>query len=119
MGRPRITLDRQVEIRKRLEAGQGITSIARSMRWSGYAIKRGTGGAIVSSEYPGANYDVEELKRVASELRAQSLSAPAIAEELNQQGFTGRLGGPLYAANIASLVGPRSLQIRLPAALRA
>ena len=41
----------------------------------------------MSSEYPGANYDVEEL---------------------NQQGFTGRRRGPLYAANIARLVGPKS-----------
>jgi len=31
LGRPRITLDRQAEIRKRLEAGAGNTSISTAM----------------------------------------------------------------------------------------
>jgi len=40
MGRPRITLDRVAEIRKRLQAGQDVSSIARELRCGVGAVMR-------------------------------------------------------------------------------
>jgi hypothetical protein len=82
--------------------------------WGSCADQERIGGAIVSSEYPGANYVPEEMQRVARELRSRKTSTgirvfpsdAAVAEEMNRLGWTGRRGGPLYAANIGRLIGP-------------